>query len=263
MKTSCRNGFTIIELLVVIGIIILLVALSTPVITGAIEKARQVKCKSNLRTIGMAMIAFTDDHDGRFPYAENYPSKPEEWQKPFIGREVLEDNDPMSWYNDSRHIGTIVDYLPVSLSAAKKVYRCPSLKEGTLRSGEGSNGMFDYTMWASFAGVQSDRIPLRMSVNPGGGLEKSYATPLVVEESPAYHCNSGNIAPTFKHDDRFGSRHDKKGYYCAIDGSVNEMALKDNGEAYSASECHVEVARQWESLGEPASEDGDLPWDPR
>ncbi len=60
-------GFTIIELLVVIAIISLLAALLVPLAGGAIERARRVQCKSNLKQCGLACLSYADDHNGMYP----------------------------------------------------------------------------------------------------------------------------------------------------------------------------------------------------
>ena len=58
---SPRRGFTLIEILVVIGIILLLAALLFPAFQGAQERAQQASCLSNLQQIYLAARLYKDD----------------------------------------------------------------------------------------------------------------------------------------------------------------------------------------------------------
>jgi len=67
-RTAARvRGFTLLELLVVIGIIALLTGILLPVVTSVTARARQTKCKSNLRQFAVAINVYRADHRGRNP----------------------------------------------------------------------------------------------------------------------------------------------------------------------------------------------------
>ena len=64
-----EDGFTIIEMLVVLAIISVLAALLFPIFLTVQGKARQTACLSNLRQIGLGVSMYIQDNDGRYPFA--------------------------------------------------------------------------------------------------------------------------------------------------------------------------------------------------
>lgn len=66
------EGFTIVELLIIVGIISVLVAILLPMLARAREMASRVQCTSNLRQIAAASVAYAADNDGMFPEPFNW-----------------------------------------------------------------------------------------------------------------------------------------------------------------------------------------------
>ena len=123
--TAARPGFTLVELLVVIGIIALLIAILLPSLSRARENANRVKCLSNLRQIAIAEVQYCNDNKGYFGSASRGADQHMEdfiyWQQPSSTW------DPTVYNNINRRdldSGALVKYMGRHFVAA--TWQCPS-----------------------------------------------------------------------------------------------------------------------------------------
>lgn len=62
-----RSAFTLVELLVVIGVIALLIAILLPTLKKAVDQSRRVACLSNLHVIGQCLVMYANEQKGKLP----------------------------------------------------------------------------------------------------------------------------------------------------------------------------------------------------
>jgi prepilin-type N-terminal cleavage/methylation domain-containing protein/prepilin-type processing-associated H-X9-DG protein len=67
-----RLAFTLVELLVVIGIIALLISILLPALSRARESANTIKCAANLRSVGQGIAQYVTDNKNTYPAAYYY-----------------------------------------------------------------------------------------------------------------------------------------------------------------------------------------------
>jgi prepilin-type N-terminal cleavage/methylation domain-containing protein len=72
------RGFTLVELLVVIGIIAILIAMLLPALNRAREQARRVRCLSNMRQLTIAWLNYAQAHKGKI-CGSNTGRSPWDW----------------------------------------------------------------------------------------------------------------------------------------------------------------------------------------
>ena len=127
-KDARRGGFTLVELLVVIGVIALLIAILLPVISKAREQAKRVSCLSNVRQLTAAVIMYLGENHQFLPEACSTNSPVE---TPICPR--TNTLPPWSPIPDSAMmvLPSIGGALERFLGSAPGVWRCPSAPEDT------------------------------------------------------------------------------------------------------------------------------------
>jgi len=130
-KASTRRlrAFTLVELLVVIGIIALLISILLPALNRSRDKARAVQCASNMRQIYLAIAMFAQEHKGRVPrpgFADDSPG-------------VTEVDDTTYWAQEGPgranvQFGALWQYIQGE-AARQSIILCPGDNGETVRYG--------------------------------------------------------------------------------------------------------------------------------
>jgi prepilin-type N-terminal cleavage/methylation domain-containing protein/prepilin-type processing-associated H-X9-DG protein len=126
LKEKCmgRRGFTLVEILVVIGVIAVLMAILLPTLSLATESSRRVSCASQLRQVGAALTAYVNENRGEFPYAPRATANDADalWWQPARVREI-----------GNKGIGPYLNLRPDDL----RMFRCPTDSEAATRQAAG------------------------------------------------------------------------------------------------------------------------------
>ncbi len=176
-----RQGFTLVELLVVIGIIAVLISILLPSLARAREQAQRANCAANMRTLGQVAVAFSNDHKGRLPAAWAY-GQPQFGNNAVANPSILNFNadqissssgaQPQAWERFGTPYQEFVKYAPGTSNYSVPLLGggatslinwlvCPSAQAGggqaAIRAGEGW-GWYITTSYAYVAGIPARTV---------------------------------------------------------------------------------------------------------
>jgi prepilin-type N-terminal cleavage/methylation domain-containing protein/prepilin-type processing-associated H-X9-DG protein len=133
-----KNGFTLVELLVVIAVLATLVVLVFPTVQGVLGSSKAAGCVSNMRQIGVGLIAFANDNRGYLPRTTYYSDQgvPNEY-----------------W---TTRIKSYLDFDGPSLQVGQTILRCPARPPHNPSQGENYTYGLNYGKVSAFDGDYYD-----------------------------------------------------------------------------------------------------------
>jgi competence protein ComGC len=157
-----RGAFTLVDLLVVIGIIAILVSILLPALGKARNQANSVKCAANMKQLYLACTMFAAEHKDHLPRLSLIDADRDTDPDPKVDEITLAANDTSlgsgQYARISLKVGALWRYIP-GVDTRAKLMLCPSdngeiTRNGIAQSGDTRN--FSYS-WNAYINVPEDK----------------------------------------------------------------------------------------------------------
>ena len=235
-------GFTLVELLVVIGIIALLIGILLPAMNRARRQSQSVACLSNMRQLGTALMMFTHEKKGWLPKAW-WNSRPNSFP---MGQDVMPSDHAASDAWGYRYPMYGFDYVMLLYTKRNKaVFQCPSDDNPQLRGTTLDNvpNLPDDPKADDIAAsyrINVSNHPSMVESIKITQLRPASKAIIFVEGTPAqeptfvawHHVSTwerhpeGRVSPTFPHRIAW-KRHPAGSNYVFADGHAETLEFKD------------------------------------
>lgn len=226
VRQEMKVGFTILELLVIIAIILIVTAILVPTTGRMIRSSKATKCVSNLRQIGISARAFAADNDGNMLTSgdANSASNPTPWFKqiaPYLGG------------NDATKVNTqVIENLSCPAAADYPTKSWTNLTSGSpknygwnwrINNWDSSQTSPGFGPIKKFVGINRPaQMPMIVEIVFQNNFEPARGGIFDLAEPPDY--DRGNITGLSK---AFSKRHGKGSNVLWFDGHVSFVTFSD------------------------------------
>ena len=140
-----RRGLTLIEVVVVLGIVVVLAVIFTPMINKPGHNGYRASCQSNLKQVGLGFAQYSQDYDERFPPIAMFA----------VASSTLPHSKPYGWAD------AIQPYVK-----STDIYHCPTLKKQTdyTKKNRQNDAVLPY-FTDYYYNTNLDRVPLERISN--------------------------------------------------------------------------------------------------
>jgi prepilin-type N-terminal cleavage/methylation domain-containing protein/prepilin-type processing-associated H-X9-DG protein len=203
------RGFTLVELLVVIGIMAVLISILLPALNIALDNANRIACASNLKQVGAGIAVYLSDNKGTLPYPPRVTPDPADavWWQPDRIQDI-----------DKNGLGPCLRLTPSRL----QMFRCPSDEQARNRENAG-RFPFTYTFNSNMNGNGPNPVKKLSQI-------KDPAAKIFVYEENGVSIDDGmgelwNVGGKWGKIGMLGLRHDRRNRTQYPDASSAETGI--------------------------------------